>query len=127
MSTTINLDSLTLGQIRELAHLLGLQPSTSPAAPASAPASAPHAYPVGECVFVRLVTYHYTGRLVEVTAGELVLEDAAWVADSGRFGVALESGNLVEWEPYPAGRVVLGRGAVVDVSLWRHPLPRSHQ
>lgn len=55
-----------------------------------------------------------TGRLVALTAQELVLEDAAWIADTGRFSDALEKCEFGEVEPFPDGRVILGRGAVID-------------
>ena len=79
---------------------------------------------IGKAVFVRCVTHYYTGRLVAETSSELVLDDAAWIADTGRFSQALGTGTLNEVEPYP-GRCYVSRGAVVDVSEWRHPLPRD--
>jgi hypothetical protein len=84
-----------------------------------------HAYPVGEAVYVRTVTYHYTGRISRVTPGEVVLTDAAWVADSGRWAAALATGSLSEVEPYPEGEVAISRGAIVDVCRWAHALPRT--
>jgi len=84
-----------------------------------------HAYPVGKNVFIRTVTMHFTGKLVRVTDGELVLKDAAWVADSGRFHQALVTGDLHEVEPYPDGEVVVSRGGIIDVSVWNHALPRA--
>ena len=90
------------------------------------PAIATSPYRVGDVVFVRTVTYHYTGRISAIYAGEIVLEDAAWIADSGRFGAALATGELSEVEPYP-GSVIVSRGAIVDVSAWAHPLPRVAQ
>lgn len=83
-------------------------------------------FQVGKSYFVRAVTYHYTGRCVSWDGKELVLADAAWVADSGRFSEALASGKLAEVEPYPDDvPVVLMAGAIVDGSLWKHPLPRE--
>ena len=110
----MNVDDMTIGEAKKLMALLG-----------GASAMPDHAYPVGQKVFVRTVTMHYTGLLVRVTAGELVLEDAAWVADSGRFHVALAKGTLNEVEPYPKGQVVVPRGGVIDVSTWSHDLPRD--
>ena len=81
---------------------------------------------VGQNVFVRTVTFHYTGRLSAYDDAHLELADAAWVADSGRFADALADGTLVEVEPYP-GSVLVGRGAIVDVSVWDHPLPREQK
>ena len=80
---------------------------------------------VGEAVFIRTVTYHYTGRIVGLTATEILLEDVAWIADSGRWNEARMTGILSEVEPYPAGVVSVARAAVVDVSCWGHALPRT--
>lgn len=76
-------------------------------------------------VFIRTVTMAYTGRLVDVTEKELVLEDACWIADTGRFATFLEMGSLNEVEPFPAGRIIVGRGALIDLCAWKHELPRK--
>ncbi len=80
----------------------------------------------GRNVFVRTVTHHYTGRLAGVQDGFLKLEDAAWIADDGRFATALETGELNEVEPYP-GTAYVAVGAIVDISEWLHDLPRLQQ
>lgn len=49
-----------------------------------------------------------------VTPQELVLEDAAWIADTGRFADALKKAEFSEVEPFPDGKVIVGRGAVID-------------
>lgn len=79
---------------------------------------------IGSNVFVRTVTSYFTGRLVGVRDGFLVLGEAAWVADTGRFSAALKAGTLAEVEPYP-DEVLVALTAVVDVCLWPHALPRS--
>lgn len=81
-------------------------------------------YKLGGKYFIRTVTHYYTGRLVAVYPTELVLSDVAWIADTGRFNAALEKGTLSEVEPMP-GEVILGRGAIVDVSKWSHDLPKE--
>ena len=113
---TLDMESLTLGQIRAIQALAFGVPSPV--------VHGPSPYNIGDAVFIRTVTYHYTGRISAIYPGEIVLADAAWIADSGRFHVALATGTLSEVEPYPAG-VVISRGAIVDVSPWAHPLPRS--
>lgn len=116
---TLDIESLTLGQIRAIQALaFGVPAAASP------PPIPPSPYNIGDAVFIRTVTYHYTGRISAIYPGEIVLADAAWIADSGRFHAALSTGTLSEVEPYPAG-VVISRGAIVDVSLWAHPLPRG--
>lgn len=84
------------------------------------------AFEVGKSYFIRTVTNFYTGRLERITPNELVLAEAAWIADTGRFSTALKTGDLSEVEPYPA-EVILSRGALVDACEWLHPLPRAVQ
>lgn len=79
---------------------------------------------VGESVVIRTVTYHYIGRVTSLDATEIVLEDASWLADSGRWGQALATGTVMEVEPYPRP-VSIARAAVVDVTSWPHALPRE--
>ena len=82
-----------------------------------------HSLQVGQAYFLRTVTNYYTGRVVAVTDCEVTLEDAAWIADTGRFGDFLTSGNPIEVEPYPHG-VTVCRGAIVDYCPWVHALPK---
>lgn len=81
-----------------------------------------HPWKIGQAYLIRTSTMHLTGRLVAVHEHELVLEQAAWIADTGRFHNALVTGALVEVEPMP-GTVLVGRGAVIDAAEWRHALP----
>jgi hypothetical protein len=82
----------------------------------------------GNKYFIRTVTHYYTGELVEMTDRFLVLKDAAWIADTGRFADALKKGSFTEVEPYPDGVLVLIlMGAVVDMCDWSHPLPRDQK
>jgi len=70
---------------------------------------------LGKNYFVRTVTHHHTGKLVDATATELVLENAAWIADDGRLTDALKTGTFNEVEMFPAGtHVIIGRGSIID-------------
>ncbi len=72
---------------------------------------------VGKVYFIRTVTNYFTGRLVWVGEKEIVLENVAWVADTGRFNEFLLGKTVNEVEPYPAGSmVIIGRGAIGDMS-----------
>ena len=82
---------------------------------------------IGQNYFVRTVTHHYTGRLIAVYPLELVLIDAAWIADDGRFMQAVATGNFNEVEPYPdTHEVIVGRGAVLDATII-NAVPRSQK
>lgn len=82
-------------------------------------------YELGACVLIRTVTMYCLGRLIGVYPQELLLEDASWVACTGRWHECLMKGTLSESEPMPHGRVIVGRGAIVDVTSWVHALPRK--
>lgn len=83
---------------------------------------------LGNKVYIRTVTHHYTGQIVALTESEIVLSDAAWIADSGRWATAFKTGELNEIEPYPDDvQVAVSRGAVCDVATWPHALPRAQK
>jgi len=109
------LDDLTIGDVKALACLVG-----------GASGCDNSAWEIGKNYLIRTVTMIDTGRLVAVTPHELVLEDAAWIADTGRFAQAVENAEFGEVEPFPAGRVVVGRGAVID-AVQINVLPRSQK
>lgn len=78
---------------------------------------------VGQSYAVRTVTMIVVGRVVGVVGQFLVVSDAAWVADTGRFTDFLANGNPIEVEPAD-GRVFIGLGSIVDVYEWKHSLLR---
>jgi hypothetical protein len=69
---------------------------------------------IGQNYLIRTVTMIDTGRVVEVHEHEIVLEDAAWIADTGRFQDALKKCEFSEVEMFPVGPVILGRGSIID-------------
>jgi hypothetical protein len=111
----MKINELTIGEAQEIIAIF------------NHPTSETHPYRIGANYFIRTVTYHYTGRLVAVGPQELVLENAAWIADDGRFTDALTSCQFNEVEMFPAGkRVVLGRGSLID-AVEINSLPTSQK
>lgn len=84
-------------------------------------------YKIGESYLIRTVTMIITGRVLSVGDKEIVVEDAAWIADTGRFSNCLKEGDYNEVEPFPDGEVIVGRNAVVDACLIKTALPRSQK
>ena len=78
---------------------------------------------VGEKYFFRTVTYHMTGRVRKIIGSIIELENAAWIADSGRFMNAIKDGILSEVEP--VGKAYINIQTVVDFFPWTHPLPEK--
>jgi len=78
-------------------------------------------FEVGQCYFIRTITYHLVGRVASITGQFLKLEDASWVADSGRFMQAIKKGVLNEVEP--VGVAYVNAAAITDAFPWVHELP----
>jgi hypothetical protein len=101
----MNTDELTLGQIKEIGQLLNLQwngrTSTTP-------------FEIGKAYCIRTVTMIDTGIIVSADDKWIVVKDAAWIADTGRFADAIEKAEFDEVEPFPSGEVIIGSGAVID-------------
>ena len=117
----MDVDKLTIGDVKQLRCLLG-NAAASDGCCELLPS-------VGQKVFIRLVTHHYTGEVVAVGKNFVALKSAAWIASSGRFADAMKTGKLDEVEPYPDEMVVnvnLG-GAGCDWAAWPFALPREQK
>ena len=108
----MNLDELTIGDAKKLVKMFPPEAQCLQTQATSQELAEP--WKLGKNYLIRTVTMIQTGRLVAVTDKELVLENAAWIADTGRFADALESGKFDEVEPFPDGQVIIGRGAIID-------------
>jgi len=71
-------------------------------------------FEIGAVYLIRTVTMIDTGRVVAANDKWIVLEEAAWIADTGRFSDALASCVFHEVEPFPDGRVIIGAGSIID-------------
>jgi len=89
--------------------------------------NSPVPFKVGEKYFIRTITYHLTGRVKEIVGKFLVMEDAAWIADSGRFNETTKNGSLDEVEPFNGKETYLNIDSVVDAFLWTFDLPNSQK
>lgn len=81
---------------------------------------------VGDKVFLRTVTHHLTGRVKKIVGKFLVLEDAAWIADNGRFMNFIQEGKANEVEPVMCD-VIVNTDSLIDGYEWRHALPREQK
>lgn len=83
-----------------------------------------HPFTIGQKYMIRTVTMIQLGRLQGVYPTELVITDASWVAETGIFGEFLKEGACSKLEYFPDGKVVIGRGAIIEACEWLHELPR---
>ena len=112
----MDIDKLTIGEARELAKMFAC----------ASTGDAGSEYVIGEKYLIRTVTFTTVGKVVRRTATALVLDDASWVADTGRFSTALAFGGakLKEVERRGDG-VIVSLGSIVDADVWRHDLPQE--
>lgn len=89
----------------------------------SASCSSEIPFQVGEKFLFRTVTYFATGQVKKVVGKFLLLEDAAWVADTGVFSEAIAKGVLNEVEPVE--EMWLNTDTITDAFKWTHKLPRE--
>ena len=80
---------------------------------------------VGRKFYFRTVTYHQVGMVKKVSGRIIHLENASWVADSGRFMQAIKNGTLSEVEP--VGDAYINFESVVDFFPWNHDLPTEQK
>jgi len=112
----VNIEDLTVKEVREIAALAnggGGQQScvTFP-------------WIIGKKYLIRTVTMIFTGRLVQVTSHELVITDAAWIAETERWADTVRDGRFKEVEPFPDGaHVIIGRGSIIDAVAVDWALP----
>ena len=89
-----------------------------------------HFFNIGENYLIRTVTFTYVGNLISVGDKELLMGDASWVADTGRFSDMLKNGiesqDNAEIEPCHVD-IFIGRGAIVDMIPYNHELPTKQK
>lgn len=82
-------------------------------------------YPKGSFIFVRCVTFYYTGEVVENDGHFIRLKNATWVAETGNFNKALIEELFSESEAYP-NDVIVNIGSIVDGTILNTlPVPKK--
>lgn len=78
---------------------------------------------IGKPYFIRTVTYHILGKIEKISGSFLVLSEASWIADSGRFGKAIRDGELSEVEY--VGDAIVSMNSIVDAFPWSSKMPKE--
>lgn len=74
-------------------------------------------FEIGGEYFIRTVTHHLTGRVKDIVGKFLILEDAAWIADSGRFNEFFTSpSSNLEVEPFGDREVFVNTDSITDAT-----------
>lgn len=83
-------------------------------------------FKIGKKYFIRTVTMAQVGVLINQDSQFLVLKNASWIADTGRFHDSLKDGTFNEVEPFVED-VIVAKGAIVDATPWKHNLPTGQK
>ena len=109
----MDINDLTAGQAKELAKMLDAKDTKTP-------------FEIGKSYLFRTVTHIELGRVVEMVGKFAVLEEASWIADTGRYHDCLRDGTPEEIEPYPNGTIV-NTDSLINAAPWEHDLPREQK
>jgi hypothetical protein len=110
----MSINDMTIGEFKELQSIFGGNNSKG------------HFVEAGKAYLFRTVTCIELGLVTEVRGEHVKIEQASWIADTGRYHDALRDGietqSNSEIEPYPDYDIV-NMGAVVNYAPYNHPLP----
>ena len=121
--------NLTLEQLTALLSQHDTATPTRTPIPTNGSAQATDApWVVGQNYIIRTVTMMHVGKLFAVYPTELVMVQDSWIADAGRWHLCLRDGieAINDIEPFnPEDAVIIGRGSIIDATIWRHALPKD--
>jgi hypothetical protein len=106
------IEDLTIKQAKELASIF----STEKKSPVE----------IGKAYLFRTVTHIEVGRVKSICGDFVILQDASWIADTGRYHNCLKDGVFNEVEPYPDTTTV-NMAALINFAPWPHDLPKEQK
>jgi hypothetical protein len=90
-----------------------------------------HSLRLGKKYLIETVTKYFTGVLQRITDRDIVLNNAAWIAETGRYHDALSNYRFpdnAEIEPLrPEAEVVIRTDSIVLCVEWKGDLPVKQQ
>ena len=110
----MNINELTVGEVREINSLFnGAQDTQYP-------------FEIGKAYLFRTVTHIEVGRVKRIVGQFVELEEASWIADTGRYHNCLTEGIFSEVEPYPLFTGV-NMQSLINYAPWPHALPKEQK
>ena len=85
-------------------------------------------YTIGKKYLIRTVTMIFTGKLEKAYPGELVITNAAWIAETERWADSCAKGIFKVVEPYPVdAKVIVNRSSIIDAVEVSWELPTKQK
>ena len=120
MEKTINLNELSFAELQKKIKEMQAQKTKV--------VSKESGWEIGENYLIRTVTHIQVGQLEEINDKEIILCNASWVADTGRFHEmqlkGLENDDDSEIEPF-VNNIIINRSALIDATKYNHKLPKQ--
>lgn len=118
-SNTLDINKLTIGEAKQIAATFCGTPLSS------TPAN--HSFEIGKAYFFQTVTLYFTGRIDAITDTDIVISEAAWIADTGRFADFIKDCEKGAPEVEPMNRpYILSRSGIIG-AIDAKTLPRSQR
>lgn len=78
---------------------------------------------IGKKYIIRTITMINVGRLVSIVGNFLILDDASWIADAGKWGECLTKPEGIRVSEKYRKPVYISIDAIVDATEWELELP----
>jgi hypothetical protein len=83
----------------------------------------PLPFEVGKTYLIRTITMIDVGRVTKIVGNFLIMDDASWIADTGRWFDCLRRTDVfIEVEPF-AHPLIINTQSIIDATLWPYQLP----
>ena len=69
---------------------------------------------------------YYTGKIINLIGKWIILDEAAWISDTGRFHDFIKDGICHEYEGF-IDQVSVPIDSIIDITIWKHNLFRGQK
>lgn len=83
-------------------------------------------FKIGQAYFIQTVTLYYTAKISDIVGKFLILDECAWIADTGRFMDAVKKGTFNEVEPMP-NSIILNSDSIIVATPIDFKLPKDQK
>lgn len=122
----MNINDLTVGQLKEINSMFNLSQEKQELVVGSAESMQTIPVEVGKAYLFRTVTHIEVGKVKSVDGVFITLENASWIADTGRYHDCLVKGVFSEVEPYPL-TTTINSASLINFAPWPHKLPTEQK
>lgn len=120
----IDINELTIGEVKKINEMFNVNTLQRPVDSVAGKAKIP--VEIGEAYLFRTVTHIEVGRVKSVMGAFVTLEDASWIADTGRYHYCLRDGVFNDVEPYPL-TTTINSSSLINFAPWPHKLPKEQK